>query len=162
MRIFSLFDRLVPSDDPAPSGLLRRTLRNMILGTGGGATLAALLLAVPAGLAVIVLLYSLVFSTPVPLHDVLEGVLFGAKYIGWGALAGAAGGLVWNLAMGRLRYVTVGIASMSVFCFFIAFDGEGDPRSWDPWVWYGWALMSIAFGLAAAWGMMRAEAEDGV
>lgn len=160
-KLFDWFEKLSPSDASAPQDALRLTLRNMILGFLGGAVFAGLLLAVPAALGAVFILYAAIFGSMFPLQDIVDAVLFGVLYIGWGAAAGAAGGLVWNLAGGRLGHVLSGVTAMSVFCFLMMIEMEGLPRTWDRFDWYLWGGLSIAFGLALAWGFGKQASEQG-
>lgn len=153
VKALSYLDRFALLDLRDDERGLRRLSRNVILGSLGGAAFAAMLLAIPALFGVLLAVVQLVTGPPIQPSELIEIVLFAMFYIASGAAAGAAGGLVWDVASGRLGSLLVGVVSMSVFVWFMILSQEGDPLTWEQFDWIVWVGLSLVFGIALGWGL---------
>lgn len=154
-RIFGwLAPYLALVDDPHTTTgqkLLTRVLAGTVLGGFG----AAVLLAVPAALLLIVTAFAVVFGPRPSLREVAEAVAFGGAYIASGAVAGAVGGALWKALPGVFGELLVGCTGMLVFMFGLIMTQEGIPTTWATETWFIWGILSLLFGCAATWGIHR-------
>jgi hypothetical protein len=121
------------------------------MGALGGAAFATLLLVFPAVVGLFVVLYYMLFGPSVPSGELRDVAVFALQYIGSGAGAGAAAGLVWKVIPGRIGFVFVGVVALAVFMIPIITIETGPLETWGRSTWMEWAGFSLFFGIPVGW-----------